>query len=384
MTEPTTPEPADLVTHDAPTLPTLELPEYHGRKPVGMRTKLTGAGTRTTRPHTIGDRYVLVLEVRCRGAAHEETDDGLSYVETAKVLDMFELHGDQGSRLLATIRSIHKLADDRAAGRAEIPGTVVHTDGSGVVLTEAELAELRGDPIRAILSPDLTPAVIVFVDGSRAMWPDEFSADRPRPRPGELVEVDGDHLEVDEVLHHETGEVLEVAAGYEPGSPVAEAESFADEVESFVADAAALGTEILGAWENMTPEQRRAALAALSAEDRAAALGALADLGWTEPEETPEPSAEEEPSAEIPDLPPAPAEVLDDDSYVPPATFLDRNVSTVMAAIRRVGDLHYLQAVLVAERAGSGSRSKPRGQIEAALGARIAQLIDAEDAGGAA
>ncbi len=32
-----------------PTLPTMELPDYHGRKPVGMKTALAGAGTRVTR-----------------------------------------------------------------------------------------------------------------------------------------------------------------------------------------------------------------------------------------------------------------------------------------------------------------------------------------------
>jgi hypothetical protein len=62
-----------------PTLPTLELPEYHGRKAVGMKTSVNGAGNRISRSHEIGERVVLVLETKVRKAGHEETDDGLVY-----------------------------------------------------------------------------------------------------------------------------------------------------------------------------------------------------------------------------------------------------------------------------------------------------------------
>ena len=75
-TEETTTEQTDEiegVIHQ-PTLPTMELPDYHGRKPVGMKTALAGAGTRVTRPHTIGDRIVLVIEARVKSASHEDTD----------------------------------------------------------------------------------------------------------------------------------------------------------------------------------------------------------------------------------------------------------------------------------------------------------------------
>ncbi len=60
-------DPADAVAAGhQPSLEGLELPEYHGRRPVRMKTALIGVGTRTTRAHSIGDRFVLVLEVRMK------------------------------------------------------------------------------------------------------------------------------------------------------------------------------------------------------------------------------------------------------------------------------------------------------------------------------
>lgn len=199
----------EQVSHQ-PALPALELPEYHGRKPVGMKTSLTGTATRITRPHSIGDRAVLVLEVKVKKAGHEDTDDGLTYAETLKVLDMFELSGDQGSRLISTVRSLHRTAEDAVKGRAPVPdlGDVGYTDGAGVVLTPAEVAELRGDPVRAILSSDLQPAVVVYSDGARELWPDDFPRDAPRPAIGQIFDADGTTVAVERLLHHETGEDL--------------------------------------------------------------------------------------------------------------------------------------------------------------------------------
>jgi len=197
-----------------PAIPSMELPDYHGRKPNGMKTSLAGAGTRVTRAHTIGDRLVLVIEARVKNAGHEETDDGLTYSEKMKVLDLFELDGDQGARLLATLRSLHRTGTDAASGRAAIPdlGDIGYTDASGVVLTPAEVAEMKGslvDPIRAVLSPELTPAVVVYADGARDVWPEDFPRNAPRPKVGESYLADSGEVVVVALLHHVTGEPIE-------------------------------------------------------------------------------------------------------------------------------------------------------------------------------
>lgn len=195
-----------------PQLPELELPEYHGRKASKMKTALTGAGSRVTRPHSIGDRIVLVIEARVKSAGHEDTDDGLEYVEKLKVLDLFELAGDQGQRLISTVRSLHRTSADTAQGREQLPefGDVGYTDGSGVVLTPKEVADLRGDPIRAVLTPELTPAVIVYSDGARDLWPDAFDADAPRPAVGAIfADGEGGEVTVTKLLNAATGEEIE-------------------------------------------------------------------------------------------------------------------------------------------------------------------------------
>ncbi len=193
-----------------PTLPTLELPPYHGRNPKGMRTSLTGAGSRITRSHGIGDRVVLVVEAKVRSAGHVDTDDGLIYEEKLKVLDLYELDRDPGARLLSTVRSAYRTADDALNGKvAAAHGgvdltDVGYTDASGVVLTPKEIAALRGDPVRALITEELTPAVVEWSDGSRELWPDDFAKDAPRPTVGDMR---GD-VHVEALLHHETGEPL--------------------------------------------------------------------------------------------------------------------------------------------------------------------------------
>lgn len=250
-----TAEPAAEDYTRQPALPTLELPEYHGRKPVGMKTSLIGVGTRITRPHSIGDRTVLVLEVRMKADGHEETDDGLTYSEKHKVLDLFELQGEQGARLLSSLRSIYRTADEESKGRSPLPdlGDIGYADASGVVLTPAEVAELRGDPVRTILTPDLTPAVIVYSDGARDLWPDDFPRDTPRPRVDDVFTTEGAAtVTVTKLLHHETGEELAAA-------PLRAVPDLPDP-DPFAGD---LGDTAEG-WE--TPDQRSAEEIAADAE----------------------------------------------------------------------------------------------------------------------
>jgi len=212
--------PADAIAAELshqPTLPTLELPEYHGQRPVAMRFKVRGVGSRISRPHTIGDRVVLVVEAKVEASGHKGSTEGILYVEDSAAIDLFELVGDQGSRLLSTLRSLYRTGEDALKGRRQVPGLgdTGYTDSGGVVLTPAEVAEIRGDPVRAILAPELTPAVVVFSDNDRLLWPDEFPADYPRPRVGaEFRNEGGATVVVEKLLDAMTGENLP-----QPGAP---------------------------------------------------------------------------------------------------------------------------------------------------------------------
>lgn len=215
-----TPDPGSTEIVHEPTLPELELPDYHGRKPSGMKTSITGAGNRLTRAHEIGERVILVVEAKVKKAGHEELDDGLEYVEGLKVVDLFEIQGTPGKRLLSSVRQAYRLADDQVKGKTALTdgdvdlGAAGVTDASGNVLTPAELAELRGDPVRAMLDDATTPVVVVYSDGARETWPDEFEKDAPRPKAGDRFEVEGEtgptaYVYVAELLHGDTGETLD-------------------------------------------------------------------------------------------------------------------------------------------------------------------------------
>lgn len=214
--EPTPDAPTDEVDVTIqPTLPTLELPAYYGRKPIGMKTSVNGAGNRLSKDHEIGERVVLVIDARVKKAGHEQTDDGLVYTEVLKVEDLFEVQGDPGKRLLATVRNAYRESDDTRTGRAalEADGVTLATAADGVVLTPAELAARRGDPAAALVDEAMTPVVVVYSDGARELWPDEFEAGSPRPNAGEKFEIEGQegptaYAYVKELLHAETGETL--------------------------------------------------------------------------------------------------------------------------------------------------------------------------------
>lgn len=355
----TTADELDAVIHQ-PTLPTMELPEYHGRKPVGMKTALAGAGTRVTRPHTIGDRIVLVIEARVKSASHEDTGDGLVYAEKLKVLDLFELDPSQGSRLISTVRSLYRTGEDAVKGRRPIPdlGDTGYTDGSGVVLTPAEVAELRGDPIRAILSPELTPAVVVYDDGARDLWPDDYPKDAPRPKIGEKYLTENGDAIVTELLHHETGEALDDPGAVVPSpAPELDAEE-ADTVSRFGLDRPPL---------TAVPDLPPAADDAPETDPYSGDLGDAAD-GW----ETAEPlrplTAEEEETRRIEATLPTSADFA----------FVDVQIPELLGKLADVTDLAHVRRIELAERQGRGRGLKPRAGAMTAIGKRVAELTAAE------
>lgn len=196
-----------------PSLPTLELPEFEGLKPVGVVTKLTGAGERIGRAMHHGERVVLLVEAELVDVRHPKTKDGIKRHQVLTVADLYEIEGPAGKRLLTAQREAYRLADDQRHGRKVLTdgvGTIRVpaglTDDHGHPLDEEALAELRGDPLAAAMAdPGLDPVTVVFEDPmSPLSWPDEFEPGTPKPAPGSFV---GDR-QVREWLDPDTGDVL--------------------------------------------------------------------------------------------------------------------------------------------------------------------------------
>jgi hypothetical protein len=196
-----------------PALPSLELPDFEGITPVGVVTKVNGTGQRISRALHLEERGVLVIEYEVANVGHSLIKDGVHRLQTLSVRDMYELPGKPGKRLLVSLREAYRKADDARHNRLPITdgvGTIRvpagFTDEHGNVLDEEALAEIRGEEFLASLNdPGLDPVVVEFGDGSRRLWPEDFSAGDPRPVPGEFV--DGE-LQVRRLLDDDSGETV--------------------------------------------------------------------------------------------------------------------------------------------------------------------------------
>lgn len=206
-------------------LPSFELPDFEGTRPVGVVTKLNGAGERIQRAMHLGERGVLLVEYEVANVGHSSTKGGVKRAHTLKVLDLYELEGKPGRRLLNAARQAYRTADNERHGRP-LDGLLAehaagagwritpegYTDASGRPITAEELAEIQGTKVAAKIEasandPALDPVALVFGDGSRALWPDDYPASEAgnRPHAGEFF---GD-LQVVEVLDGISGEPLE-------------------------------------------------------------------------------------------------------------------------------------------------------------------------------
>lgn len=350
-----------------PTLPTLELPEYRGRKPVGMKTSINGAGNRVSRPHGIDDRVVLVLEAEVKKAGHEKTDDGLVYSEILKVRDLFEIAGDAGLRLLSTVRQSYRVADDEREGRQPIPGVDGWTDESGTVVSPDELAALRDDPARALADERVTPVVVLFSDGARQLWPEEFEEGEARPAVGDRYADErfgggpASYVYVAKLLHADTGETLEE-------------------------------------WTDAQEEARLLRMEDQAANEERVADGLADEIPSTRGEEPgsgevvgsspPDPPAELARAGDAPDDEIVLAE--DEDGFAdvvaftgPSADdykFIDRNAPDIKVDLPTVTDRDQLMRLIKAEENGRGRGLKPRKGVLEMIGRRAAELFSAHPA----
>lgn len=129
-----------------------ELPEHQGRVPAGMKSKIRGASNRVSRPHSIGDKIVGIIELTVDHVGHEQQKkNGLIYTESLATDDFYEVGDvDQARSLIAGLRQQYRQADDARHGRAPLfdrpsPKRIGWIDDHGNILSDDDLAEIRGE-----------------------------------------------------------------------------------------------------------------------------------------------------------------------------------------------------------------------------------------------
>lgn len=178
------------------------LPEFEGRRVGGLTTQI--GGTRidggTVAHH--GDQLVHVVVSTVDDVRHPTKDGTLVRTQIAKPTDTWAIiDPDYAEALIRSLRLRARRADDEAAGRTAME---VVTDASGVVLTPGDLASEA--PLPEIPeTPEDNEVVVIYGDGFRALWPDDFAGGARRPGVGD---VDDEHDRVTELLDPVTGETL--------------------------------------------------------------------------------------------------------------------------------------------------------------------------------
>lgn len=392
------------------TQPTLDLPETgDGRKPSGMKTAIAGAGNRISKPHPLGSTVYVLIEAKVKGAGHEETDDGVLYVEKLKTVDLFELEDKPGKRLLSALRQQYRTdggepvlsLGDETAGEG-IEGAL---DASGVAITPAELADLRDDPAGALTDERLDNVVLVFADGSRGLWPDDWAGTGQSRaviggtmrRPGS--QKPGDVDQVVELLDATTGETIDL------WTPEREAErllalegELADEEdrEEFEALRAKEAAATLNGPEAIRLGELRERFEAEARADREVHDAITGDRGPVDGDDAPAdqvdpPEANEdlvadgEPDPDAPFVDPPDPEVEDDEPdprHVPgPDDFalVDQKVGDVIAVGKELTDRNDVLRLIAAEEAGRGRGLKPRAGVLEGLEKRAGELFGGMD-----
>lgn len=147
--------------------PATPLPDFEGNTPTAVITRLVGTSQRITHAIHHRQRGVAVIEWECTGIAFPLTEDGVKRVQTIKVLDLLEVGDPHGRRMLNEL----KLAQDPSP----LPFKSKADD------------EIFGTDALGLEAGDVEPVAVVFSDGSRAAWPDDFAEGTPRPDPGSFA-----------------------------------------------------------------------------------------------------------------------------------------------------------------------------------------------------
>lgn len=189
------------------------LPDFEGQVPVGVNTKINGAGQRVVRAMHADEKVVLLVEARVKKVGHTVTDDGLKREHTLKVEDLFELDSDEAGDLLRSYKARAKAAEDERAGRAPLPFSTDDTEHPGLgVEVDASGVSMGAGVTAGLLDPEETYS-LVFAGGTKALWPDDWEGagqSLVRCAGGFMRLPNGDPGETDQVLQAldvDTGEV---------------------------------------------------------------------------------------------------------------------------------------------------------------------------------
>lgn len=377
-------------------------PTRDGRTPSGMKTAIAGAGNRITRTHELGERVFLFIEGKVKKSGHEETDDGVLYVEGVKTVDLFELDEAPGKRLLSALRQAYRAEageDPLTLGDETLAeGIEVAVDAAGVAITPAELAALRDDPSSALDDERFDHVVLVFDDKSRGLWPDDWAGTGQSRapiggtmrRPGSTTK--GDVAQVVELLDATTGETLD------KWTPEREAERLllleqsleADEdreaaLEEFELLRSKADADELSPGETIRFVELRERFEGEARADRET----MEELGLAgEPAEANEDLVQPgEPDPDGPFEGDRPDDELEVDTepvvaYGPDdCLFVDRDVADLKAELRDVTDRAAVLRYLACEEDGRGRGLKPRKGALEAIEKRAGELFVADDGG---
>lgn len=204
-----------------------DLGTYKGLPITGHTLKLVNAGDGLSKAMRVsptnadvGEEVDLLVRVKAGNEIHKIDDidhpsawtlERAFVAQTITIVSRDFADDRIAQQLLAEAKL--KEDDERKRGIHKLPGAgigdkgdLVHVDENGVLLTAAEVAERRGDGRPVFEQGPLAPVVVVFDDGSRLGWPDEYGKGDPRPRRGD-THPDTDAV-VDHLLDHDTGEVI--------------------------------------------------------------------------------------------------------------------------------------------------------------------------------
>lgn len=133
-------------------VPIAGLPEFEGRRPVGVVTKVNGSGERIHRSMALGEKVLLLVETTVSEVNHKQTKEGLKRHHTLVVDDLWETPEGEVSELLARCRQAYHDAERDRTGQLTIDdvedqSVAVTVDAFGVAMTDAERAEAAGDVV---------------------------------------------------------------------------------------------------------------------------------------------------------------------------------------------------------------------------------------------
>ncbi|HRE00725.1 MAG TPA: hypothetical protein PLV68_05465, partial [Ilumatobacteraceae bacterium] len=183
---------------------------------------------------SVDDEVVLITKAKVVRVGVESDGTTRTITMKLKPSGTFPLPQEEGRERYARAASEHRVGVAERSGEYPLPGygDVGYTDGSGVVLTDAEVAERQG---RGLPVVEVIPAVVVYSDRSRVMWPDDFASGAVRPQIGDALNEDEPEVMVEDLLDAKTGESL-IDAEAAPGEPGDEVVILVDDDEDVAVD----------------------------------------------------------------------------------------------------------------------------------------------------